>query len=240
MIVLYILLGLLALPPVLLCIPVGFRLDYAEEPELSVRVLGVKITLLPAKDKPPKSGHRRKEKPSGTDEKKKRREEAFPSVLRELKDSLKESGVSGAFSWLCEVARILTRAAGRAVRAITVRRLDLRVEVAGEDAAETALRHGKLCAVLYPALGVIESRVRVRRQSVRVVPAFLAEETTAVLALRGHVWPIRLVWAGLCALASFIKSVVKLRAGNPAVSREEIGHGKECTERARRVDGKNS
>ena len=76
--------------------------------------------------------------------------------------------------------------------------------------------------------------------SVRVVPAFLAEETTAVLALRGHVWPIRLVWAGLCALASFIKSVVKLRAGNPAVSREEIGHGKECTERARRVDGKNS
>ena len=149
MIVLYILLGLLALPLVLLCIPVGFRLDYAEEPELSVRVLGVKLTLLPAKDKPSEPERHRKEKSSGTDEKKKRREETSPSVLRELKDSLKESGVSGALSWLCEVARILTRAAGRAVRAITVRRLDLRVEVAGEDAAETALRHGKLCAQMH-------------------------------------------------------------------------------------------
>lgn len=147
----------------------------------------------PAKDEKVKKDKKKKAKKSSKNEadkknKKKKREKDnesegktkkkkdFLSLKKRTKE-LKENGIMAAAAWLKEIAGMVTTALSQIVDAITVRKFYADGEIAGEDAAQTALTFGKLCATVYPALGIIESKLKVKKQQVRLVPAFCSEET---------------------------------------------------------------
>ena len=68
---------------------------------------------------------------------------------------------------------------------------------AGSDAADTAIKHGKLCAWLYPILGKLVSTCKVKKYDFDISVDFLATEKKAEAYVRFHVIPIRITNAAI-------------------------------------------
>lgn len=203
--VLYSLLGLLLLLMVVLSVPIGCRIAYDGALSVRVRVLGIPITLVPSPEK-----KARPAKKSAAKTKK-------PSVFQELAQELKQDSLSGTLHFLGEVAALAGKTAGRLLRSVTVRRLDLQLRIATGDAATTAQRYGQVCGVLYPALAVIERWVRIRRRHLRVEPNFLLEESAVRFDIRLHLSLWRLLGAAIALLCGFM--MIK-ETSNPQISKE--------------------
>lgn len=82
------------------------------------------------------------------------------------------------FSETAELLLKLLRAVGRRVT-VNLFLVDLRVR--GDDAADTAIRYGQACGVVYTAAGALRSLVRVRRCEVSVIPLFQGGEAGATV-----------------------------------------------------------
>lgn len=221
----YILLGLLALILLLLLlvlfVPVWARVTYRGELCVRVRVLGIPLTVLPASAKSPKA-----DKPSGKETKKSAEEKAkSPSrgkeLLNEISRSFREDGVQATLDYLQALAKLAGRAAGRALRSITVDCLRLDMLIATGDAADTAQRYGQVCGVLYPALAAVSGPVHIRRRRLRVEPNFLAEKSAVQLDVRLHIWVFRLVGAAIALLVGY----GMMRNTDSVDKKEEPKHG---------------
>ena len=203
----FVLLGLLALLAILLAVPVRLRVRYREEMSTTLWVLFVPIRLLPKKEKPEAetADKPKPKKKAKTDDDKQKQKKKDVLDLKQHAKELKENGVAAAVEWLKEIAGYLLTAADRLLKAVTVTRLFARVDIAGEDAAQTALTYGKLCGAVYPALGVVESKLKVKKQDVTIAPAFCAEKTQFAFDVRLKISLWRVVVAALLLLVQYIK-----------------------------------
>lgn len=202
----FVLLGLLALVAILLLVPVRFRVRYAEELSATLWVLFVPIRLAPKKEKPDKPDKPKKKTPAKAEkaEKPKKKKKDVLSLKQHAAD-LKENGMAAAIEWLKEIAGYVLKAADRLLAAVTVTNLFARVDIAGEDAAQTALTYGKICGAAYPALGVVESKLKVKKQDVRIAPAFCLENTRFGFEVRLKISVWRVAVAALILLVQYIK-----------------------------------
>ena len=205
MAVVYILLGLLGilalLVLLLLFVPVYARICYDGRLTVTVRVLGIPITLLDsASDNTAVSvkKKKKKKKPSSTVSK-------GAALKQELAASFRRDGVTATLHYLSRLAAAAGRAAGKALRAVTVDRLCLEMLVAAEDPSRTAVQYGQVCGVLYPSLAAVQNVITVRRRHLRVEPNFLVGKSDVFLDVRLHLWVFRIVGAGLGLLMRFIE-----------------------------------
>lgn len=63
---------------------------------------------------------------------------------------------------------------------ILVKKLSLSISVAGDDAADTAIKYGKYCAVVYPAVGTIVRVVKWKGYGVDINPNFSEKAETEI------------------------------------------------------------
>ncbi len=213
----YILLSLLGLLLFLLIVPVFARLQYREELTVRVRVFGIPAYRYSSAKKSAEL-KRKADKPADKPKKEKN------PLLDDLAKRLKTESVGAAVEELRALARIVGGAARRVFKAVTVDGLQLRLVIASEDASATAQNVGRVCAVLYPSLTAIQSVIRIRRREVTVTPDYLAEQGSVTADVLLHVVPIRLVWAALCALVSYM--ILQSRKSALVKTREELENGK--------------
>ena len=204
--VLYSLLGLLLLLIVMLSVPIYGRLTYDGVFSVRIRVLGILFTLVSQPESRVKG-----EKPAAN------RKEKKPSKLQELADLMKQDGVEGTLRFLGEAAALAGKTVGRLLHSITVNRLDLQMRIATDDPSVTAQRYGQICSVLYPALALIEQRVRIRRRHLRVEPNFLLTDTAVRLDIRLQVSLWRLLGAAVALLWGFLMMKEHI---NPQITKE--------------------
>lgn len=199
MIILYCVLGLIALIVLILCIPVGFTVEHTEETYVKLRILGIPFTVVSpdtakrqdADKKPPsESGGKPQTKEEGKTKK----------IWQEVHQFLKNDQPKEGVAWLTELVEIVRYAATKLRRAVTIRRLLVRREVVGDDAAATALAYGKTCAVVYPLFAAIGELFRIRKQGVEVVPCFIGESGKTMILINGNVSPIRVIGAVICII----------------------------------------
>ncbi len=205
----FVLLGLLVLLLLLLVVPVRVRVRYTEALAVTLWVLCVPIRLSPKAEKEsPQKSTADKPKPKAETKPKKEKEKKPNKIKARFEHQakeLKEHGLAAAVAWLKEVVAALLKAAGRLLSAITVTDLTAFADIASEDAAQTALTYGKVCGVVYPALGVVEGKLKVKRQEVRITPAFCAEETRFGFDVRLKISVWRVLFAALTLLISYIQ-----------------------------------
>lgn len=182
----------------ILVLPVSARVAFHGELRIQVRVLAIPFTVYPRKEK--KKREARKAGRKRPAPKKTKKKDGLSSVGA----MLKEDGVGATARYLSEMAALVKTAAVRVLRAITVRELKLRLTVGGEDAAQTAIRHGALCGAVFPALAALEGSMRVRRREVQVTPDFVYGESRANLDLRVSAMPLRLLCAAIGLMLGFV------------------------------------
>lgn len=83
-----------------------------------------------------------------------------------------DRGAAGAISFLWQVLLIVFGRFVKVLRGVRVSKFDLKIDVAGDDAAEAALRYGKLCGIVYPLLSLVFQNVRSYKHLIDMKPDF--------------------------------------------------------------------
>ncbi len=202
MIALYILLGLFLVLGLLCLLKLKIIAQYTDSLTLKLRVLFLTFTLVPAEKKPKKQKKIPEKKKESS--KKTAKKEKKPSYLKKLSG---KKGLSGLISMLAEVVKLIGFTAKGIYSNIVIEKLNLDITIVGDDAADTALKYGKLCGIFYSAVSVICDNVKeVYDYNVNVTPDFDDEAKGKIFA--DTVFYIRVFYVLKFALKALFKMLV--------------------------------
>lgn len=169
---LYILLGIVLFIALVMFIPITLRASYKEEFWCAVYIGFVKLQLVPAKPKKEKKKKKAKKQTQKTEQPKKATEKK-PSLI-------KKYGIEWLLNLIKKIAELAVSALQDFFSHILVKKLSLSISVAGDDAADTAIKYGKYCAVVYPAVGTIVRAVKCKGYGVDINPNFSEKAETEI------------------------------------------------------------
>ena len=223
MIALYIILAVIALIVILFSIKVSVTAVYDETFTLDVKWLFIKFRIYPedeekkAKKEAKKAEKEQKKKNSKKEKHKKEKTEESASPKSNIfKDFYNNQGFAATVNLIRTAAAQLGGFLKGVYRAFVIENLTVLLKVsAGDDAAQTAVKYGKVCSAVYPAMGFICSNMKVKQYDVNVVPDFISAENTATFKLSLSVRPIKLTNAVIVlAFRLIFKVLLKLLKGS--------------------------
>lgn len=150
--------------------------EFVEELSLSVKVAFLKFRILPKTKK--KKKPKKKKKKQGKDNKKKK--ENKPEKNVSSFEYLKEKGLSGIINIIKGVAKFAVDAFKDLFKKITVTHFSLDFKIAGDDAADSAIKYGYCCSAVFPALRAIFGVVKCEEYDVNINPDFSDTPKTTV------------------------------------------------------------
>ena len=158
---------------------------------LDAQWLFIKLHLIPKKEK-----------------KKKKKPNMFVKFYR-------NNGVGGFVELLEDLVRALKGMFRRILRAFIIDELYISLLVSGGDAADTAIKFGKISSAVYPALGFITSNMRVRKQHCEIFPDYVNGQSSTRIHAKISVVPRRLIGAVIIVAFQLLFTVViKLLKGS--------------------------
>lgn len=208
---LYIILGIIAFFVLLLSVKVAVTVHYEDDVAVSIKWLFLKFNILPkSEEKKPKKEKKKKE------EKPKEESEVIPEPKKKKQDNMfvrfyRNRGVEGVVQLLKDAVKALGGMFKRIGRAFLFEELFISLTVGTGDSAETAIKYGKTCSAVFPAMGFIVNNMRIEKYSIDVIPDFINGSNVAKLHTRISVRPIKLINAVIIvAFELLFKVVIKL------------------------------
>jgi Ca2+/Na+ antiporter len=145
---------------------VRLRISYFNELGLKISYLCFSYTIFPQKEKKrQKAAKDKKQK-----EAKQKKENIFTSVYH-------EKGLNGLLHLLKALSNMAGSFFKKIFQHIRASKLSLHVAVADEDAAQTALLYGKVCAIVYPSFSMLTQTIKCKKFEVAVVPNFKSKKS---------------------------------------------------------------
>lgn len=219
---LYIILGIIALIVILFSIKVSVTAEYADSFSLDVQWLFIKAHIFPqteeqkAKKAAKKAKKEEKKKKKKPEEEKKEEDKPSEPKKNIFKEFYENQGFGATVELIQTAAAQLGGFMGSIYRAFVIENLKLLLKVSsGDDAAQNAIKYGKVCSAVYPSMGFICSNMKVKKYEVNVVPDFISQENKAQFALSLSVRPIKLTNAVVVlAFRLLFKVLLKLLKGS--------------------------
>lgn len=219
---LYIILGIIALIVILFSIKVSVTVEYADSFSLDVQWLFIKAHIFPqteeqkAKKAAKKAKKEEKKKKKKPEEEKKEEDKPSEPQKNIFKEFYENQGFGATVELIQTAAAQLGGFMGSIYRAFVIENLKLLLKVSsGDDAAQNAIKYGKVCSAVYPSMGFICSNMKVKKYEVNVVPDFISQENKAQFALSLSVRPIKLTNAVVVlAFRLLFKVLLKLLKGS--------------------------
>ena len=201
----WVLLGILLLIVAALFVRVGVAAEYSDDgTSVIVKWLFLKIPLYPRekKEKPEEEAQEETpveaaavekpeepENPEENDKKKekKKKPEGKESFLHLL---YRTNGIDGILLLVHRIFSYLGSFFGDLLKGVVVDELQLNMACTKKnDAAETAIYYGEVCSVLFPMMGAVAAKCRIKKYDVNVYPDYLARFSRASFFVRLHITP---------------------------------------------------
>lgn len=186
----WVLLGILALIVLALCIKLQITAEYSDEnTHVTMKWLFLTIPLYPKKPKPPKP---EEEKPEEEKTEEETPEEGKPAAKKEsfLHLLYRTHGVDGIIELTRKLFSYLNSFLGGLFKSLVVEELYLDARCAKGDAAETAIYYGEVCSALWPMLGALASKCKLKKYDINIYPDYLARFSSASFFAKCRVYPI--------------------------------------------------
>ena len=162
MIALYIIGAVLLILCVLLFSPVTVRLKFDKDFYFKTEFLGICFFRI----EPQKKEKNKNSKNTVSD---KKTEKATENEAEKLWDKLKEKyGFTGAVKKLFGLFFKILTPLKAFLKRIKIKNLKLKLVVAGEDAAATAIEYGTVCSAVYPIMALLESCVGIKAENIYI------------------------------------------------------------------------
>ncbi len=203
---LYTLLGIILFIIVLFLIPVRVTAHYEGTFEMYVQYLFLKIRLFPKeeKEKKPKKEKETKEKDDKKKQNKKPKEKGDNIFLTFYNNQ----GFEGVLQLIADTMNAVGGMFGGIFKHFVFRELYLEMKVSGPDAAETAIKYGKISSAVFPAMGYLCSKARVKKYNIDISPDFLAVKDEAMFHLKFGLSPIFVTNSVIAAGFKLFKNVL--------------------------------
>ena len=221
---LYIILGIIALIVILCSVKVKITAEYGNSFSLDVQWLFIKLHIFPQTEEQKATKRRRtkakkeekKKKKKKPEEEKKEEDKTSEPKKNIFKEFYENQGFGATVELIQTAAAQLGGFMGSIYRAFVIENLKLLLKVSsGDDAAQNAIKYGKVCSAVYPSMGFICSNMKVKKYEVNVVPDFISQENKAQFALSLSVRPIKLTNAVVVlAFRLLFKVLLKLLKGS--------------------------
>lgn len=173
MIALYIILGIALIIGIILMINVRFYATYEDTLRVIAKFLFWEFILLPESEKEEKKKKKRKNRKKA----KKKDENEKKEYVKKVS---KTKGIEGLASILIELVKLICSAIKGLAEHAVVKKFEFLVKVAGEDAADTALKYGKYCGVIYSAVSLICGTAKCDDYTLKVAPDFSDNAKTQI------------------------------------------------------------
>lgn len=230
MIILYVLLGVIALLMLVLSFRITLNGEFFDEFKLNIQWLFLKIQIIPSKPKKEKPPKKTIEKP---------KEEKKDDVVEETTESVEKKenifvkfynnqGYDGVIQLIKNAAESLGKLMSSLKKHIVLRELYLWMTVSSGDAAQTAIDYGNLCQTIFPTLSFICTNLTVKKYDVEIEPDFIGVKNNAQFAFSVSVRPIFILNAIIVlAFRLLFKVVIKFLKGikNNEKNNENINEG---------------
>lgn len=211
--VLYVLAGIVALFVILFSLRVSLIIDYSDKTVVTLKYLFIKIPLVDTSKPEKEKKEKKKKKDKKTDEKpQETNAETVETATQEngaqtdsekaptknkqgnslLKQLYIDEGYDGIEKMLRALGNSLGTFFGKLYKTLVFDELYITMITVGKDAADTAIKHGKLCAWAFPVLGKLVSTSKVKKYDFDFSPDFLGKKSQAEAYIRLHVTPIHI------------------------------------------------
>ena len=189
---LYIILGIIAFFVLLLSVRIQVDAEFFDSFFAQAKWLFIKIPLYPPKPKKEsKPQKEKKPKEEKTEEKPAEGEKQENKILTMFKNFYENQGFDGVMDLLQNTADATEKMGASFKKHFVFRKLYLFMTVSeNHDAAETALKYGKVCQKVFPVFGYLCSSFPVRQYDCLVEPDFLGNSNKAEFAVSISVRPI--------------------------------------------------
>lgn len=180
----------------LLLLPVTWNAHFDTQLHLSVRYICFRYTIAP-----PKQKKKKKDTPPAKEHK---GEDDTGKDANVIKEIIRQTGLSGFLCLLKETAKAAGSVLKGLLRHTVLSCLDIDICVGGEDAADTAVTYGYICAAVYPAAGVITSAVKkYKKLRIDIHPDYDRRQTQIICRAQARI-------SLLFLLGNLIKGAYKL------------------------------
>lgn len=192
---LYALIGIVIVVFILFSINLSFIIDYSDKTVVTLKYLFLKFTLVdtskPKKEKKKKKKKKKNDEESQgeTESEEESKKKGKPKGNSLIKQLYLDQGYDGIEKMLRAIGDSLGGFLGSLYKNLVVDELYITMITAGGDAADTAIKHGKLCAWLFPMLGQFVSTCKVKNYDFDISPDFLATKSEAYVYAKLHFTP---------------------------------------------------
>ncbi len=228
-----IILTVLAMVVLALFVKIRIIADYGEEKSVVIKWLFLKIPVYPTKKKvkkkkdqssdvtqpetqetetescaPPKASDKPAEDPTGNAELAdvgSDNNTEKPNIVRIFMDS--NGGVEGLILLIKEVFSYIGSFFGGIFHAFVIDELMIDMTVTKNDAAETAIYYGQLCATVFPMLGSFVTKYKVKKYDFNINPDFLAKKNSADMHIAFGFRPAKLIGVVLLLVCRLVFNV---------------------------------
>lgn len=168
MIALYIIGAVLLILTAVLFLPVSIHLVFVEDFFVKIKFAGIKVYEI----KPDGEDKEKNQKKDST-EKEEKQENPATKEGKQLFGFLKEKhGFTGAVKSLLGLLGDVLTHIKKLLRHIKIKRVELKLTVAADDAAQTAIEYGTVCAAAYPVLALLDSCAEVGFKNIDIKSDF--------------------------------------------------------------------
>ena len=209
---LYIILGVVLFFVAVLSIPVVLDMEYGDVFKLRVSWLFVKFNILPkdeSKKKPKKEKKPKDEKPQAEKAPTETSVTDAPKKDNPIKIFYEDQGVLGIVELINNVASYLGKFSKGFLKSIYIKKLRIRIWVTEGDAAQTAIKYGKFCQMIYPPLGFICSSCHVKDYDVNIWAEYCGDKTKGEFETKVALIPRSVINAGIAFVFRLVVRLVK-------------------------------
>lgn len=209
---LYIILGIVLFFVAVLSIPVVLDMEYGDVFKLRVSWLFVKFNILPkdeSKKKPKKEKKPKAEKPQAEKAPTETSVTDAPKKDNPIKIFYEDQGVLGIVELINNVASYLGKFSKGFLKSIYIKKLRIRIWVTEGDAAQTAIKYGKFCQMIYPPLGFICSSCHVKDYDVNIWAEYCGDKTKGEFETKVALIPRSVINAGIAFVFRLVVRLVK-------------------------------
>jgi len=195
------LLAILALITIALFIRVKIEVEYSDDKtSVLLKYLFLKIPVYPMPPKEKKPKEKREEEEDEEEEEEEKEEEPEKEKKSSDKESLlhilyRTNGIDGILLIIQRVCSYLKSFFADLLKALVIEELQLNMQCTKpDDAAATAIYYGEVCSVVFPVIGEVASRCKMKTYDINIYPDYLDRFSKASFYLRLHLTPMYLIW----------------------------------------------
>lgn len=193
---LIVVLGIVLFLLILLLCPVHVYAAYENELSAKIRYLFISYKIAPSPQKAEADAQENKEKTE---------KQTGNDTKSRIRGIIEQKGLSGFLDIIQEFASIATGAAKKLFSHLVIDMISTDISVADEDAAQTAILFGGICAAVYTPMGMLVNNLKCKQYHINIVPNFQAKECKIRFHFKAHILLLFLVSSSLSALFKSLK-----------------------------------